>query len=124
MIEYLLNYGVKKHNVEYEDLDVNDRLALQDQINKSRKDYFQLLSLLDEIQFKFLECNKNINERTKELLTKNEGTRNNILSNDDVYLTLDAELQALKTAMSMINEQIDFCKSDLRILNSVFYNKF
>ena len=124
-LDYLLNYGVKQHTMEYTDLDVNDRLELQGQINKSRKEYFELLELLDEVQFKLLNCNKNLTERTKELLAESGNSRiNSILSSDDIYTALDTEAQALKTAISMINDQIDFCKNDLRILNSVFYNKF
>ena len=124
-LEYLMNYGVKQHTMDYADLDVNDRMELQDQINKSRREYYDLLQLLDEVQFKLLNCNKRLTERTKELLAESGNSRiNSILSSDDIYVGLDTEAQALKTAISMINDQIDFCKNDLRILNSVFYNKF
>ena len=125
MFEYLVNYGIKKHTFDYSDIDVNDRLMLQDQINEVRRNYSQLLKLLDDVQGKILECNAKLSKRSKELVSENEGTRINVLLNqDDEYLTLEAEQQALKTGASMINAQIDFCKNDLRILNSVFYNKF
>ena len=125
MFDYLINYGVKRHQFDYEDLDVNDRLMLQDQINKVRRDYSTLLNLLDEIQGKILECNKNISIRTKELIANSDGGRvNNLLNNDDEYIALEAEQQALKAGSIMVNNQIEFCKSDIRLLNSVFYNKF
>ena len=125
MLNYLLDYGVKSHTINYEELDINDRLMLQDQINKVRKNYYELLNLLDVVQDKYLECTKNMSKRAKELIASDGGSRtNSLLSSDEKYVTLEAESSALKTAMTMINGQIDFAKSDLRILNSVFYNKF
>lgn len=125
MFDYLINYGIERHQVNYEDLDVNDRLMLQDQINKVRKNYSNLLNLLDNVQEKYLTVTKKLTNRSKEIIENSNGTRvNNIYACDDEYIALDAEQQALKTGMQMINAQIDFCKNDLRILNSVFYNKF
>lgn len=126
MLEYLINYGIGKHTVKYEDVDVIDKMNLQEQINKIRKDYYDLLNLLDEVQEKFLECNAKISRRTKEIISENVGSsmRNSVFSSDEEYVALEAEQTALKTGISMINNQIEFCKSDLRILNSVFYNKF
>lgn len=126
MFDYLMNYGVKNFSSKYEEVDINDRLVLQDQINEVRKNYFDLLSLLDEVQSKYLECTKNLSKRTKELIKENAEIKvtNSIFSSDVEYVQLEAEQQALKAGMSMINNQIDYYKNDLRILNSVFYNKF
>lgn len=125
MLEYLMNYGVKRHTPNYEDLDVNDRLHLQDQINSCRKEYFELISLLDEVQGKITECSSLLSKRSKEIIVQSPGVRNNsAFATDDEYMELEAKLVALKSGASMINQQIDFVKSDLRILNSVFYNKF
>lgn len=126
MFDYLVNYGIQKHSFNYEDLDVNDRMALQDQINRVRSDYSQLLQLLDDIQGKILDCNERLSRRSKEIIASAGETRriNSLLNQDDDYLATEAEQQALKTGASMVNAQIEFCKNDLRILNSVFYNKF
>lgn len=125
MLDYLTNYGIQKHSIDYEDIDINDRLLLQDQINQARKNYSKLLSLLDDVHNKYLICIEKIAKRSKDVIGQNSGTRlNNAFSTDDEYLTLDAEAQALKSGMTMINAQIDFYKNDLKILNSVFYNKF
>ena len=125
MIDYLLNYGVKRNTIDCQDLDVNDRLQLQDQINNARQNYSKLLELLDDIQGKYIDCSIRLSRKTKELIEQNEGVKNNSLFNcNDEYLALETEIQALKTGISMVNEQIDFYKNDLRILNSVFYNKF
>ena len=125
MLEYLINYGVKKHTVDHSDIDINDRLALQDQINQVRRNYSDLLSLFDDVQSKSLDCTARLSRKSKEIISEGQGTRNNaaFITNDE-YLEIDAEMQALKSGMTMINAQIDFCKNDLRILNSVFYNKF
>lgn len=126
MFDYLMNYGVKNFSTKYEEVDINDRLALQDQINEVRKNYFDLLALLDDVQSKYLECTKNISKRTKELIAENVDSKitNSIFSSDIEYIQLESQQQALKAGMSMINNQIDYYKNDLRILNSVFYNKF
>lgn len=128
MLDYLINYGVKRHNVEYMDVDVNDRLALQDQINRVRKEYNQLLFLLDDIEGKLLDCNRRLRERTKEIIdncvNKGEKATTATYSSDDIYTAIETERDALKTGASMVSNHIDYCKNDLRILNSVFYNKF
>lgn len=125
MFDYLINYGVQKHSFDYSDIDVNDRMALQDQINDVRRNYSQLLILLDDIQGKIINCNNEISQIIKQVSVENGGSRlNSILNQNEEYVKLDAELQALKTGASMVNAQIDFYKNDLRILNSVFYNKF
>lgn len=125
MLDYLINYGVKKHNMDYQDIDINDRLALQDQINEVRKNYSKLLNLLDDVQSKYLDCNSRLAKKSKEIIIEAQGTRSNAaFSSNDEYLEIEAEQQALKSGISMINAQIDYCKNDLRILNSVFYNKF
>lgn len=125
MFDYLLNYGVEKTTFNYEDVDIDDRLQLQSQINGVRKNYHKSLVLLDDIQNKFLETQSELSRRSKELLSNNSGVRNNVLfSSDDKYVELEAKLEALKIGLSMVNSQIEYYKNDLRILNSVFYNKF
>lgn len=125
MLDYLVNYGIQKTNIDFDDIDINDRLQLQEQINTVRSNYKKLLNLLDDIQGKYLECSNDLSARTKELIISNEGVKNNsMFMMDDAYMVLEAKQEALKTGMSMVNSQIEYCKSDLRILNSVFYNKF
>lgn len=125
MLEYLIEYGVEKHNFNIDEVDINDRLALQEQINHARFSCHKLLVLADEIQNKILECSKKLGQRSKKLILENNSSRiNQVLNSDDEYLTLDAELQALKSGLNMVNSEINFYQTDLRILNSVFYNKF
>lgn len=127
MTDWLVQYGIKRHKVDYDEIDVNDRLRLEEQINASRKNWHELLSLLDDIQGKYVEINLEISNLVKNVTEESieSGIRlNQLLSINDKYITLEAQQKALSAGMSMVNNQIDFCKNDLRILNSVFYNKF
>lgn len=125
MLDYLVNYGVQRHNFDYQDIDINDRLMLQEQINTVRSNYSKLLTLFDSIQSKYLDCTAKLAKKSKEIIGESQGVRNNTaFSTNDEYLELEAEQLALKSGMNMVNAQIDYCKNDLRILNSVFYNKF
>ena len=125
MLDYLINYGVETKSLEYEDIDVNDRLLLQDQINTARKNYARCLKLLDEIQGKYVECSKELTKRVKQISMDPATSRlNTALQNDDKYIELEAEQTAYKIGIDMVKNQIDYYKNDLRILNSVFYNKF
>lgn len=125
MLDYLINYGIETNKQKYSDLDINDRMALENQINGVRKNYFDLLNLMDQVQAKILDVNRKISQRVKEITSESNGNRiNSILSADDIYIALEAERDALKSGMNMISSQLDFYKSDLRMLNSVFYNKF
>lgn len=127
MLEWLSSYGVKRFECKKCDLDVNDRLALQDQINRVRSELHQLLELMDEVQGKYVEIAAQIAVETKRITEQAalSGQRaNTLFATDQNYLELEAKQKALSAGLSMINQQVDFYKNDLRILNSVFYNKF
>ena len=54
-----------------------------------------------------------------------ENKRVNILLSTDVeYIELEAKRDALRAGLSMVKENLDQCRSDLRILNSAMYQKF
>lgn len=127
MYEWLVNYGVKQHSVKYEDVDVNDRLMLQDQINEGRRNWHDLLNLLDDVQGKYADVSAELAVLLKSLTEESikDGVRlNTLLSTNDDYIALETRQKALGAGISMIKEQMEFFKNDLRILNSVFYNKF
>lgn len=125
MLEYLIDYGIQKQPMEFEELDINDRMELQHQINSTRKSYLKLLNLYNDIQGKFIDANSELSQRTKDLISNSDGQRGNkIFNTDQEYIKLEAKIDALKAGMGMVQSQIDYYKSDLRILNSVFYNKF
>ena len=124
---WLALYGIQRHQFNFEDIDITDKLMLQGQINARRKEWHELILILDEVQGKLVAVSVEINNIVKEL-TENavkNGTRlNQELSTNDEYIQLEAEQKALTVGVSLINGQIDYCKNDLRILNSVFYAKF
>lgn len=128
MLSYLVNYGVNRLDIDYTDLDVNDRLALESQINEQRKNYDSLMKLLDEVQEKYLYASRRLSKRTKELIEdvipSSDMKANDVFRTDDEYLNIEYEIEALKVGMQTINNQIEYARNNLRILNSVFYNKF
>lgn len=125
MFEYLKKYGVKTPQIEFDEIDINDRLRLQDQINLTRRNYNSLLKLFDQVQQEFLEVGVQMSKRYKEINNESvERVTNSTLNMDDLYTELEFKQQALKSGLAEIQMSIEFCKSDLRVLNSVFYNKF
>ena len=127
MLNYLIKYGIScQNNDDFNDLDINDRLVLQEQINRVRKNQMKLIKLTDDIQDKIINVQNEIRQLTSEIVKNNPDTRNrnDLFNTNDDYLELEAQLDAFKSGLSIVNQQIDMCKSDLRILNSVFYNKF
>lgn len=125
MFEYLKKYGVKSTQIEFDEIDINDRLRLQDQINLVRRNYHSLLKLHDSVQADYLKTSEEMSKRYKTINQESlERVTNTTLNMDDEYTELEYKQQALKSGLSEIQMMIEFCKSDLRILNSVFYNKF
>ena len=127
MYEWLSNYGVARHQFKVEDLDINDKVTLQEQINGARKSWSELIQLLDDIQGKYVEVSSKISKLVKKITEKAavDGTRvNALLAVDEEYIALEAEQKALSAGLSMVNAQIEFHRNDLRVLNSAFYQKF
>lgn len=125
MLEYLKKYGVKTPKMEFDEIDINDRMRLQDQINLTRRNYNSLLKLFDQVQEEFLAVGVQMSKRYKTINQESvERVTNSTLNMDDEYTELEFKQQALKSGLAEIQMSIEFCKSDLRLLNSVFYNKF
>lgn len=121
----LLNYGIKIHEIDYEELDVLDKVEAQDQINRVRREYAKLIKLSGNIQEMLLDANKELNVLTKAIIEEAGGARSNtIFSSNSEYIEIEARISAYKTGLRMTEDQIDFYKGDLRILNSVLYNRF
>lgn len=127
-MHWLMQYGVKRQaSVDYDDLDIHDKLMLEGQINKARKNCGQLLQLMDEIQEELVSVSRKMSLLVKRLTedAERENKRVNILlSTDAEYIELEAKRDALRAGLSMVKENLDQCRSDLRILNSAMYQKF
>lgn len=127
MLNYLMAYGVSAKAPRFEEIDINDKIAMEDQINGIRSDYFKLITLMDELDGKILDVKKRIKIKSKYIIEKarSEGLKpNELFSTDDEYIELEYELEALKAGKEMVASQISFAQNDLRILNSTFYSKF
>ena len=131
MFNFLENYGVKVSselsNQEFDEVDIIDKLKLGDQINSCRKRHNDLISLMEEINVSLLDVSAQITLLTKEIVEESKATgvrANDIFNTNDKYIELTVKKEALRVGLSMVNESLDFVKTDLRILNSTMYNKF
>lgn len=127
MLNYLIAYGVTADAPVYDEIDIIDKQKLEEQLNVSRKRYMDLLSVMDDIDSKLLDVKRRIGSKSKSVLqeAKEKGVRpNELYSTDDDYMALEYEQDALRVGKEMVNAQIGFVQSDLKILNSTFYNKF
>ena len=130
MLKYLINYDIeteiKNEDImtEYE-IDINDRMILQEQINNIRKTYFRLIKLFDELQANLVSFESEKDKKTAYYLTKfsNRNERIENQSNDIELLDINTKITATKEAMKTVSNQIDFVKSDLRFLSNSMYNK-
>ena len=130
MLKYLINYDIeteiKNEDImtEYE-IDINDRMILQEQVNNIRKTYFRLIKLFDELQANLVNFESEKDKKTSYYLTKfsNRNERIENQSGDIELLDLDTKIMATKEAMKTVSNQIDFVKSDLRFLSNSMYNK-
>ena len=50
--------------------------------------------------------------------------KSNAFATDEEYLELDAEKEAYKISIGMIDNMINFYQTDLQVLRSTFYSKF
>ena len=51
---WLALYGIQRHQFNFEDIDIADKLMLQGQINARRKEWHELILILDEVQGKLI----------------------------------------------------------------------
>lgn len=130
MLQWLVRYGVDRQRsfeIEFQELDIHDKLALERQINDMRRNCHQLLSLMDEIQGKLVDVKRRIALHVKDVTVQvnlHGGKINQELNQDDKYVELEAERDALSAGLSLVQNELDQCRSDLRILNSAMYQKF
>lgn len=125
MLEYIVNFN-QNNAVEFiDELDISDKSILQEQINKCRKNHFELIKMYDSLQHKLIKNSEQIMKKKRESMTEFDSRteRSNFLSTDPEYLSLLIESDSLKFAMSTVTSQIDYVKSDIRILTNSMYSK-
>lgn len=129
MLKYLLDFDVNASMDEIEivqDLDITDKTMLEEQINKTRRSYKNLLDLFDDLK-------NDRNKATDALLSKKQNIylefsgrteRSDVLNTDEEIIELQSKINAINDAMDTVKSYIDFLKSDLRILSNSQYSKF
>ena len=130
MLKYLINYDIeteiKNEDImtEYE-IDINDRMILQDQVNNIRKSYFRLIKLYDELQANMINFESEKDKKIAYYLTKfsNRNERIENQSSDIELIDINTKILATKEAMKTVSNQIDFIRNDLRFLSNSMYNK-
>lgn len=126
MLEYLINYGVSKKDFDIDDIDIEDKAVLESQINKCRKKISEYIVLKDSVQAKYIEVSRKISNKSKAIIESLESPsmKSNAFATDEEYLELDAEKEAYKISIGMIDNMINFYQTDLQVLRSTFYSKF
>lgn len=129
MLKYLLDFDTNSNTPEIEiieDLDITDKTVLQEQINKVRKSYRELLELTDSLKNDRIKTNETLLEKRQQVYLNNSGRteRSDILNTDDDIIKLQTKIGAIDDAMNTVKSYIDFLKSDLRILGNSQYSKF
>ncbi len=126
MLEYLINYGVSKKDFDIDDIDIEDKAVLESQINKCRKKISEYIVLKDSVQAKYIEVCRKISNKSKAIIESLESPsmKSNAFATDEEYLELDAEKEAYKISIGMIDNMINFYQTDLQVLRSTFYSKF
>ena len=130
MLKYLINYDIeteiKNEDImtEYE-IDINDRMILQEQVNNIRKSYFRLIKLYDELQANMINFESEKDKKIAYYLTKfsNRNERIENQSSDIELIDINTKILATKEAMKTVGNQIDFIRNDLRFLSNSMYNK-
>lgn len=126
MLEYLINYGVSKKDFDIDDIDIEDKAVLESQINRCRKKISEYIVLKDSVQAKYIEVSRKISNKSKAIIESLESPsmKSNAFATDEEYLELDAEKEAYKISIGMIDNMINFYQTDLQVLRSTFYSKF
>ena len=133
MLKYLLQFNVNADISEAEEInellnseiDINDRIMIQEQINNSRKAYRKLIVLFDNLQNDLFENENKLNRlmRNVYLNCDNRVDASKIIQTDPEIIAVKEAIEALKMSMKTVSNHMDLVKSDLRILNSAMYNK-
>ena len=133
MLKYLLQFNVNADISEAEEInellnneiDINDRIMIQEQINNSRKAYRKLILLFDNLQNDLFDNENKLNKlmRNVYLNCDNRVDASKIMQTDPEIIAVKETIEAIKMSMKTVSSHMDLVKSDLRILNSAMYNK-
>lgn len=125
LLKYLLSFDESKLPSIPEELDISDRSILEKQINKTRQATLKLIRIQDDFRGDRLNISEKMSAIKREINLQNSkrNDRLDAIENNDEYQILSAKKEALDIALGTIGMQIDFLKSDLRILTNAMYNR-
>lgn len=125
LLKYLLSFDESELPSIPEELDISDRSILQEQINEIRQASLKLIRIQDDFRGDRLDISKKMSAIKREINLQNSkrNDRLDAIENNDEYQILSAKKEALDIALGTIGMQIDFLKSDLRILTNAMYNR-
>ena len=125
LLKYLLSFDESELPSIPEELDISDRSILQEQINEIRQASLKLIRIQDDFRGDRLDISKKMSTIKREINLQNpkRNDRLDAIESNDEYQILSAKKEALDIALGTIGMQIDFLKSDLRILTNAMYNR-
>ena len=125
LLKYLLSFDQSELPSIPEELDISDRSILEKQINKTRQATLKLIRIQDDFRGDRLDISEKMSAIKREINLQNpkRNDRLDAIENNDEYQILSAKKEALDIALGTIGMQIDFLKSDLRILTNAMYNR-
>lgn len=132
MLKYLVNFGVDANLIDEasssinDDIDITDITQLEGQINKARKTHNNLLKTYDSLQEEYLNKKAALSAKIRNINMENvtRTERQDAMATDIEYMDIVDSIEAIKEAMRMVGNQIDFIKSDIRILSNSMYRKY
>lgn len=125
LLKYLLSFDESELPSIPEELDISDRSILQEQINEIRQATLKLIRIQDDFRGDRLDISEKMSAIKREINLQNpkRNDRLDAIESNDEYQILSAKKEALDIALGTIGMQIDFLKSDLRILTNAMYNR-
>ena len=111
----------------FKEIDITDKTILQEQFNYCRKQLYDCIKTIES-------TNKKIERLKKELMNISVSvykdpnittTQANVkLKGDEDYQQKMIEIDCYNKTIEILNDKLDFIKSDIKILSNSMYNKF
>lgn len=110
----------------YRSIDITDKTKLEEQFNYSRKLYFDAIEAMESINEKISSLKEENVETTNFVYSQGLSPQaaNAKLKSDEDYQKRLIEINAYEMGLHILEQKIDFIKSDIRILQNSMYTKF
>lgn len=110
----------------FKTIDITDKSTLEEQFNYSREKYFQCLETMESISKKISELKEENLEFTTSVYSEGISAQaaGIKLRSDEDYQRRLIEIEGYEAGLKILEEKVNFIKSDIRILQNSMYNKF